>query len=243
VANTILFRRGTASQWTTANPILGSGEPGFETDTSKFKIGNGTASWSELDYFSGGGGSASVDLSDYLTKASASAIYLEGVYQSSSPTDPIVGQIWIDSDDESNLYDISSYLQAATASTLYLPLSATLDDLSDVDVSTASAGQFLKFDGASWISASVSAGGGAEVAYTADPPESPQVGEIWVESDVDVSIQTYHAAYSSASPANPIVGDLWVDSDEDVTIIPNNIDGGTPTSIYIGISGLDAGGV
>jgi len=44
-------RRGTAAQWTSANPVLGSGEIGFETDTSKFKIGNGTSTWSDLIYF------------------------------------------------------------------------------------------------------------------------------------------------------------------------------------------------
>jgi hypothetical protein len=44
-------RRGTAAQWTSANPILGSGEIGFETDTSKFKIGNGASTWSNLTYF------------------------------------------------------------------------------------------------------------------------------------------------------------------------------------------------
>lgn len=44
-------RRGTASQWTSANPVLGSGEIGFETDTNKFKIGNGQATWGSLPYF------------------------------------------------------------------------------------------------------------------------------------------------------------------------------------------------
>lgn len=44
-------RRGTASEWTTANPILASGEFGFETDTGKFKIGNGTTAWTGLNYF------------------------------------------------------------------------------------------------------------------------------------------------------------------------------------------------
>jgi hypothetical protein len=44
-------RRGTASQWTTANPILNAGEIGFETDTNKFKIGDGTNHWADLDYF------------------------------------------------------------------------------------------------------------------------------------------------------------------------------------------------
>jgi hypothetical protein len=44
-------RRGTAQQWTTANPTLGAGEIGFETDTNKFKIGNGSSNWAALSYF------------------------------------------------------------------------------------------------------------------------------------------------------------------------------------------------
>lgn len=44
-------RRGTASQWTTADPILAAGEIGYETDTNKFKIGDGVNTWSDLDYF------------------------------------------------------------------------------------------------------------------------------------------------------------------------------------------------
>ena len=44
-------RRGTAQQWTDSNPTLAAGEIGFETDTSKFKIGNGSSAWSALTYF------------------------------------------------------------------------------------------------------------------------------------------------------------------------------------------------
>jgi len=47
---TIQLRRGTAAQWTSANPTLASGEPGFETDTRKLKIGNGSAAWTALPY-------------------------------------------------------------------------------------------------------------------------------------------------------------------------------------------------
>ena len=48
----IQFRRGTASQWTSANPTLAVGELGLETDTSKYKIGDGTTAWSSLGYSS-----------------------------------------------------------------------------------------------------------------------------------------------------------------------------------------------
>jgi hypothetical protein len=44
-------RRGTAAQWTAANPILAAGEIGFETDTNKFKMGNGSSAWAALSYF------------------------------------------------------------------------------------------------------------------------------------------------------------------------------------------------
>ena len=44
-------RRGTAAQWTSADPRLESGEIGFETDTNQFKIGDGVNVWSDLSYF------------------------------------------------------------------------------------------------------------------------------------------------------------------------------------------------
>ena len=46
----IQFRRGTAAQWTAANPVLADGEMGIETDTTKFKIGDGTTAWTSLAY-------------------------------------------------------------------------------------------------------------------------------------------------------------------------------------------------
>lgn len=44
------FRRGTAAQWTSANPTLAAGEFGYETDTGKAKIGNGSTAWTSLAY-------------------------------------------------------------------------------------------------------------------------------------------------------------------------------------------------
>jgi hypothetical protein len=48
------FRRGTAAQWTSTNPTLAAGEPGYETDTSKFKVGNGSTAWNSLAYTGAG---------------------------------------------------------------------------------------------------------------------------------------------------------------------------------------------
>ena len=46
----IQFRRDTAAVWTAANPVLSVGEIGLETDTTKFKFGNGSTAWNSLDY-------------------------------------------------------------------------------------------------------------------------------------------------------------------------------------------------
>lgn len=44
------FRRGTAAQWTSANTVLAAGELGLETDTAKFKVGDGSTAWNSLAY-------------------------------------------------------------------------------------------------------------------------------------------------------------------------------------------------
>lgn len=48
--STILPRRGTASAWATANPILSMGERGFVTDANRWKTGDGVTHWSSLPY-------------------------------------------------------------------------------------------------------------------------------------------------------------------------------------------------
>jgi len=58
----ILLRRGTAQQWTSnGTVVLAAGEPGVETDTGKFKIGDGTLTWLNLPYAVG---EIPADLSD-----------------------------------------------------------------------------------------------------------------------------------------------------------------------------------
>lgn len=52
----IQLRRGTAAEWTSADPVLADGELGVETDTGKFKVGNGDDAWSVLTYSSGPAG-------------------------------------------------------------------------------------------------------------------------------------------------------------------------------------------
>lgn len=52
VQNLIQIRRGSASTWTSTNPILSAGEWGLETDTGRYKLGDGITSWTSLKYSS-----------------------------------------------------------------------------------------------------------------------------------------------------------------------------------------------
>jgi hypothetical protein len=45
------LRNGSAALWTAENPILLEGEVGLETDTRKYKVGNGVSAWSALPYY------------------------------------------------------------------------------------------------------------------------------------------------------------------------------------------------
>ena len=47
----IQIRRDVAANWTAANPVLKSGEPGLETDTGRLKFGDGATAWNSLPYF------------------------------------------------------------------------------------------------------------------------------------------------------------------------------------------------
>lgn len=53
VQTQVQMRRDTAVNWTSANPVLASGEWGIETDTRLVKIGNGSSAWNSLSYSTG----------------------------------------------------------------------------------------------------------------------------------------------------------------------------------------------
>jgi hypothetical protein len=48
---TIRLRRNSSVQWAVLNPILLSGEQGYESDTGKHKIGDGQNRWLTLEYY------------------------------------------------------------------------------------------------------------------------------------------------------------------------------------------------
>lgn len=50
MAQKILLRKGTSSSWSSVDPVLANGEPGIETDTGRFKVGDGSSQWSARSY-------------------------------------------------------------------------------------------------------------------------------------------------------------------------------------------------
>lgn len=76
---TIKFRRDTSTNWTQANPIPAQGEPCYETDTGKLKIGNGSDYYSNLPYVSDGGSSGgTTDYTELENKPQINSVELSG---------------------------------------------------------------------------------------------------------------------------------------------------------------------
>lgn len=164
-----LFRRGTAAQWTSSNPVLGSGEPGFETDTGKMKIGNGSDDWGTLSYVQGSGGGGGSGTVTGVSVVTANGF--SGTVANSTSTPAITLRTSVNGLVKGN----GTALSAAVAGTDYqAPLTLTttgssgaatligntlnvpqyptnLNALTDVLLTSPSVGQVLKYDGTNWI--------------------------------------------------------------------------------------------
>jgi hypothetical protein len=157
MATKIQLRRDTSANWTSINPTLFSGEIGFETNTGKFKIGNGSSVWTSLDYFLD-----SSDLSGYLTASSASTTYLTQAAAS------------------------STYLTQTSASTTYQPKVANVDNteigyLNGVTslIQTQIDSKLNKVDG-SVITATASASVVRNITLSTSSPTGGNDGDVWM---------------------------------------------------------------
>jgi len=123
MAVNILIRRGTAAEWTAANPILLEGEVGLETDTKKLKAGDGLTVWASLPYIN-------------LTPTAAASLYATIASPTftgtvSGITKTMVGLGSVDNTTDANK-PISTATQtaldlklaSATAATTYAPLAS-----------------------------------------------------------------------------------------------------------------------
>jgi len=146
----ILLRRDTAALWTSGNPTLASGEIGYESNTGKFKIGNGSTAWTSLSY-------------------------------------------------NTNLPD------------------ASINDLGDVTITSASDGDFLRWNGSVWINDAVNLSTDTIGSY---------VQSLVAGTDISLS-------GNSGEGATPTI-----------TVLPSEsvLDGGTPTTLQFFVMGaVDAG--
>ena len=124
----IQFRRGTALEWTTANPILADGEMAIETDTSLFKVGNGVARWNTLAYgglrgFAGSAGGAG------YTGSAGSGIVSNVMYVSKSGNDLNAGDSLV-----SSKLTIRSALATATYGTTIFVKSGDYTEINPMTV-------------------------------------------------------------------------------------------------------------
>jgi hypothetical protein len=127
MATTIKFKRGTAAAWTSANPTLSQGEPGFETDTGKLKIGDGATAWNSLDYLAGGAGtwgSITGTLSDQTDLQDAFDAKADAVITTKTK----VGGHTLDSDDLSDFEEGKTILiEGDNTGDLTVPPSSSVD--------------------------------------------------------------------------------------------------------------------
>lgn len=77
IKTTILMKRDSSKNWLNNNPILLSGQIGYDTTVKKHKIGDGYSHWNDLPYFI-----LSTDLIDYnqniINKPQIESIQLKG---------------------------------------------------------------------------------------------------------------------------------------------------------------------
>ena len=72
------------ADWRSSNPVLEAGEPGFETDTKKLKMGNGSSAWNDLPYFKIDGGELDGPTTISVVTSQGSDVRVDAFTQSGS---------------------------------------------------------------------------------------------------------------------------------------------------------------
>jgi hypothetical protein len=158
----IQVRRGTqaagANSWSNGT-VLASGEIGFETDTGKFKIGDGNTVWSSLQYFVSG---SAFNTSNSITLGTNIA--------ATTGTSPWNGSAAI-------TIDLPASLTGVNAST-----ATTLATSRNINGSAFNGSANVIVGGAIYGQAATSSANfrNIYVSATASPPTAPVNGDVWI---------------------------------------------------------------
>jgi len=151
----ILIRRDTAANWASENPVLNQGEPGYEVDTARLKVGDGVTEWASLPYYTSTAGANLDNLIDVDTSGVSAGDVLrfdgaDWVAEAHNVESLSDTEILNPADGHILQYNAGLWVNSA-------PTSSYTD--SDVDThlnfGTATTGQLLSYDGADydWIDA------------------------------------------------------------------------------------------
>lgn len=171
IIESIQLRRDTEADWTSNNPTLLEGEAGYELDTGKLKIGDGSTAWTSLSYISGvgGGGGASqlTDLTDVSssTKTNRNVLVANGTtFVSRALTEADISDLGSyatvasqDAQDtliSSNAANIAANTSNIATNTAKVSADGSINTHSDVDTSGAVDGQVLKLSSGVWVPSS-----------------------------------------------------------------------------------------
>lgn len=89
----IQLRRDTAANWAISGVVLAAGEPGVETDTSRFKVGDGVRSWSQLPYSNGPAPAAAAPSPVGVSEVGASQRYAREDHSHPMPSSLALGSV------------------------------------------------------------------------------------------------------------------------------------------------------
>lgn len=218
-AQTVLkIRRGTAAQWTSAAPVLAAGEMGYETDTRKLKVGDGTTAWASLDYTIDGlaaditAASLGALTSETTTTLTADSVNTKLVFTDETGTANDVDLSW--TIDDTNLARITNgTLNAETgiatferddATTFDVDFSSLLDTkftlavgADDSSLRNISTGESIKFIG------------GTKTSTTSDDEGNITITSDWVNADFVSAAEAGVTAFqNNVSFDAGLVGDL-----------------------------------
>ena len=199
----IILRKGTAAAWTAAGTVvLAAGEPGFETDTGKLKIGNGTLAWTALDYVNPDFPTVPSNLADLLDVSSAT---------------PSVDQVL--------KWNGTAWAPAADAVGGAGGGATTLDELTDVVVLVpVTTNQVLAYNGTNWTNTTLATDTNTTYSLSAETstgaaklrltPSSGAVDEVRIVGATGVAVSRVDADNIS------ITGTTYNVSAENGTLLP-----------------------